>query len=157
MTWQLAEKIPRLNNLEAASVSSFEFLPWTASLGLASCLPINVPENIYFKVCRKTAKFSGIHLCETPSLFLPFVHLLCPGLISNVSERCSACFSKKEPDFRIFKGCLILHKIFKAKLERWLCRRRGWQNRLGGLSLIPRTQEKAQGENWLHKAVIWPS
>lgn len=85
MTWQLVEKIPRFKNLEAASVSSFQFPSQTASLVLASCLPINVPENIYFKICRRRAKFSKLRLCETPSPFLPFVNLPCPGLISNAS------------------------------------------------------------------------
>lgn len=85
MVWQLAEKIQCFKNLEAASVRSFEFLPWTASLVLASCLPVNVPENVYFKICRRRAKSPGIHTCETPSLFLPFGHLPYSGLISNVS------------------------------------------------------------------------
>lgn len=62
MVWQLAEKIPRFKNLEAASVRSFESLPWTASLVLASCLPVKVPENIYFKICRSAKSPGFIHV-----------------------------------------------------------------------------------------------
>lgn len=74
MAWQLAE---------APSVCSFEFPSQTASLVPASCLPMNVPENIYFKICGRRAKLPELRLCETPSLFLPFVNLPCPGLISK--------------------------------------------------------------------------
>lgn len=40
MVWHLAEKMPRLKNLEAASVSSFEFLLRDCQFG-ASKLPSN--------------------------------------------------------------------------------------------------------------------
>ena len=47
MVWQLAEIIPYFKNLWGASVHGFEFLPQTNNLVIASCLPINVPENIF--------------------------------------------------------------------------------------------------------------
>lgn len=62
MVWQLGETIPHFTNLQASSVSSSEFLLQTDNLVIASCLPINVPENIYFKIFRRRAKCSGIVL-----------------------------------------------------------------------------------------------
>lgn len=52
---------------------------------------------------------------------------------------------------RVCKTPLILHslmdtimKIFKARLEQWPRRRRCLLDRLGGLSLVPRTSVKMQ-------------
>lgn len=53
---QLAEAIPQSENLQGAPVSSLEFLLQTNNSVTASCLPVNVPENVLFQDFRTRAK-----------------------------------------------------------------------------------------------------